>query len=340
MEPTLASHDIVLDSGFSSSRLEEIETSDGLRLSRDYRKTARLRHLQEWEATDQALSAIYGASKPERLIRFRECRHYAWFVRGVLTGTVKVKSNACHHRWCPICSSSKSEAITAELIEWCKTIEHLKFVTLTLRSSDLPLSEQLDKLYHGFQKLRKRKEWLTHARGSVWFFQVTRNGNTGLWHPHLHILADMDYWPKGTLSDEWMATTGDSCIVDIKSVDDVEGKAKYCARYVARPAFLQYYDNCVRVELVESLHGRRLHGTTGSGKRVRLSNPVVREVEVFDSIGSWSHVIECYNSVPNAMLIAEAWRNGWSLPAGVTFHYDQYIERRYVPLTSYDAPPD
>jgi hypothetical protein len=145
-----------------------------------------------------------------------------------------------------------------------------RFVTLTLKSSTQSLKHQLDRLYDAFRALRRREFWKAHVFAGIAVAEVTRNRDTGAWHPHLHVIVDGTYMPQSALSDEWHTVTGDSSIVDIRAVHDRRTAAKYVACYVAKPAALLTLPPAAVIEFAYAVHGRRMLVAFGSAHRIRV----------------------------------------------------------------------
>lgn len=81
---------------------------------------------------------------------------------------------------------------------------------------------------------RARGSFFADVLGGVGSFEFKRGGNSGEWHPHVHILAIAPYWPDAgldgrQLSREWHELTGDSYIVDVRRIranEVVEGSRR------------------------------------------------------------------------------------------------------------------
>ena len=55
------------------------------------------------------------------------------------------------------------------------------------------------------------------AAGGVMSIEVKRGRNSGLWHPHVHMIWLCNQAPSASqLSKEWLELTGDSYIVDVR----------------------------------------------------------------------------------------------------------------------------
>lgn len=206
----------------------------------------------------------------KNVIQFTGCKSFAWFVKHRTSGQVRVASSRCNLRWCPLCIKTKRFIMLQSLVPWVKNAKKPKFITLTLKHSDAPLRDQITRLYDSFKVLRRSVFWSKRVTGGVWFFQIKKSETDGLWHPHLHILADGRYLPHEVISPLWLKITGDSSVIDLRGIKDVKKTSEYVARYATAPANLMDLDIESAVEVVESLAGRRVCGTFGTAKGVQL----------------------------------------------------------------------
>lgn len=154
--------------------------------------------------------------------RFCKCRSVAAFARDTATGLIKVLSSSCHLRFCPHCNRSRGSMIYRNTTEWLKSTKYAKFCTFTLRHSDAPLSEQIDRLYKCFKELRRTKFFSEKAHSGIWFFQVKKSDKNDQWHPHLHCIIDGKYIPLHKLREKWHKCTGDSNVVDVRMIKDAK----------------------------------------------------------------------------------------------------------------------
>lgn len=253
-----------------SSNLDTLETSDQNRPPESYRKFCISNCKVEYDATREAISIKDGVDGTNRLRSFDECRTGAWFARNIETHIVKVMSSSCKQRWCPMCAATRRWFLQQQVSGWLNVVKQPKFLTLTLKHSDDPLDDQIQRLYDCFRKFRKLKFFKQHVKGGVWFFQIHKAKSDNLWHPHLHCVLDADWMDKYVISAHWEVITGDSKIINIKEVKDVSKMAEYVARYAARPSILSKLDEPDRLELMTCLHGRRLVGCWGEAKRITL----------------------------------------------------------------------
>lgn len=228
--------------------------------------------------------------KTKRVGRYDVCRDFAYFVRHKVTGVVRVQATACKLRWCPLCIRTKRFFITQNVAKWLSTVKKPKLLTFTLKHQDVSLRESVQDLYKYFRNVRRTKWFKKNVRGGIWFFQVTRSKNDGFWHPHIHCLVDSNFLPKNTLSELWELVTGDSKIVDIRAIKDIKKTAEYVARYVAAPCRLSDFSVDDAVEIVQTMDGRRICGTWGTGSECSLKVTKPDDWHEWEKIGLWNHI--------------------------------------------------
>jgi len=192
------------------------------------------------------------------LHRFANCGSGAVVERG-RNGEYRVRANYCRSRWCRPCAAARAAAL-ADTIATRLAGRTFRFLTLTLRSSSTPLTDQLSRLIRCFRELRRSRLWRQTVTGSIAVIEITRNN--GRWHPHLHVLILGNYVDQAQLAQRWHAITGDSFVVWIRRPP--EGIADYIAKYASKGT-----DNSVEsdddafTEAIRALSGRRLIITTG-----------------------------------------------------------------------------
>ena len=111
-------------------------------------------------------------------------------------GTYHVsKAFLCKTRLCPVCNWRRSASRVAEMMkvadELAKRRPDCKAAMLTLTVKSCTLSElrsTIEKMLRGwgyFMKRPRMRRWIIGAARSV---EITRNNDTGLYHPHIHAL--------------------------------------------------------------------------------------------------------------------------------------------------------
>lgn len=259
-------------------------------------------------------ASVYGAidvrDGKNRLVEYSTCRAFAWFIRHRVSGHIKVASKRCSLRWCPLCIRTKRYIITQSVKSWLLSVKRPKFLTLTLKHTTAPLADQINNLYRFWSTLRRRPKFRKRVFGGVWFFQVKRSKNDGNWHPHIHVLLDSLYVPHSQLVSMWEEITHGSKIVDIRPVKDGKKAVDYVARYASAPCRLSDFSLDDSIEIFDSLHGRRVCGTFGSAKGVKLN--AEKPADSFDwepLKGFWIISVKRHTD-PIAAAIWKAWVDG------------------------------
>lgn len=304
----------------NSSLVHNIETS-GTRTHLGYREYAVRYKKGEVQLSKLLYKAIDNERRTTYSDSYNACRTRAWFVHNDESHIVRVRSNHCGLRWCPLCSASKSWIYSQQMIPWLGKCKHAKFVTLTLKHSELALSVQLDRIYKSFQSLKKKANFKKYIIGGVWFFQVVKSHKTQQWHPHLHILVDGRYMPQRILRQMWEKITGDSYIVHIEAVKNKQKALEYAARYVARPMSLRGLNNEEFCELFEAFHGRRLCGVFGTARGISFNPDKLPSSGNWVKIGSFDVVMRFKDYDQDATDIYSAWKTGEPLENPCDFSY-------------------
>lgn len=288
--------------------LDSIETGAAQGEQRTYADILRSHCPREWKATQQAYSWWDAVVEEHRCDKLEGCKSGAWFIREKSTGQIHVQSNACHQRWCPLCSQQRSMHITETVTNWLKSVKAPKILTVTLKHSSAPVDSQINALYGFFRRFRATRFFRDNCRGGIWFFQIKQSGPDNEWHPHIHCLIDSGFMHQRTLSNLWYDITKGSSVVDIRRIYRVKQAADYVARYAARPAKLSDLDLPDAVALMVAMHGKKICGTWGTAKVVSLRPSPIYEADNYESIGSFEKLMELSVSDSDARAILEAWR--------------------------------
>ena len=232
---------------------------------------------------------IRTCQRQSRLNRFACCGANLWLeIRGDRQD-LRLRSNHCGDRLCVPCGIARARIITDNILRHCQPI-HLRFITLTLRHSPTSLRDQLDRLYRSFQALRRRRSFSAAVTGGAAFCEIKVSERTGRWHVHLHCLVQGTFIDQHALSREWLAVTGDSSIVDIRSVPDKERVTSYVVKYVTKPADATVFADPEKLdELCVSLKRRRLCMTWGSWRGFRLEE-VQQDGHTWQAVGNLWHL--------------------------------------------------
>ena len=220
--------------------------------------------------------------------RLQACRKYASFVQSSITNKLRVQSSRCKLRWCPICRDVSRMIVTTAVEGWLKLQAYPKMLTFTLKHSDDPLDDQITRLYKCFAKLRQRAFFKRLVTGGVWFFQLKYNHQDEQWHPHIHCLVAGLYIPQGELKTLWHKITGDSYVVDVRPVVDLDACANEVARYATSPADITAVNLDCALEIFYATKHRRICGSWGSAKKLVLKPTTLEDT------GEWTKVADFY----------------------------------------------
>lgn len=279
-----------------------------------YRDKLINRDRPEFEASASLYDSVDDRDYSQYWYALRACRTDAWFAVSTVTRKVTVLSNACRLRWCPICSTARAHTIAHQVRGWLEPQSKPKLLTLTLKHSDESLESQIHRLYACFDTLRRRKWFASKVRGGIWFFQVKKSKETDQWHPHLHCLLDAEFLPFRAIKENWMSITGNSDVIDIRAIWNPARAADYVSRYAARPANLNQLSHTDRLVVYDSLKGRRLCGSWGKAKSIRLSANSNQEFKNAVNVMTWKSAQFLIHSDAFAAAVYEAYKSGDPLP--------------------------
>lgn len=221
--------------------------------------------------------------------RVDECGDYLAFRHYHTIDSVRLHgASLCRkHLLCPLCAIRRGAKALAAYLERWEAIKGqtsaLKpfLVTLTVKDGE-DLNQRFTHLQRSQRELwmrkhRGRTSVLDVVKGAVWSYEVKRGTGSGLWHPHLHMVALCESEPdQKQLVGEWQDITGDSFIVDVRPIDQQDPVSgfievfKYAVKFSAQsPADTLH---CHKV-----LGGRRLIGSAGLFRGVEIPENLLDE---------------------------------------------------------------
>jgi hypothetical protein len=216
------------------------------------------RRRQVWDAMKRV------GTSGSALQSFACCGSGCWVQHSRARGKYRLSFNACKSRWCVPCGTARAARLRASVKDALSDWQKIRFVTLTLRHSDTPLTDQIDRLYRSLKELRRRPLWCNSITGSAAFLEVKISDRDGLWHPHLHVLCVGSWIDQKELSREWHSVTGDSSYVHIELAKTQNGVAFYVTKYVTKPLDSSVFANPNKLdEAITALRGRRLVNGAG-----------------------------------------------------------------------------
>lgn len=199
------------------------------------------------------------------------------------------------HLLCPFCAMRRSIKYLAAYMERLEIIlkekPYLKayMVTLTVVDGE-DLEERFEHLRDSMKLMsatrrkiinnpdRRRHIEMIKASGGVHSIEVKRGKNSGLWHPHAHMIWLCEEAPdQAKLSEEWLRFTGDSYIVNVTEFYDQDNLIKgflEVFKYALKFSDMTLEDNW---EAFSKLKGSRLVDSFGDFRNVDVSNDLADE---------------------------------------------------------------
>lgn len=264
----------------------------------------------------------------KRLERFRCCGSGCVVQWSEELQRHRMSANYCHDRLCIPCGQARSRIIARNLRDKIGK-DPFRFFTLTLKHANVPLSTQISRLLTCFRNLRSQEVWKSTQKGGAAFLEIKRARNGKEWHPHLHIVAVGTWIDQYALSNAWLATTGDSSIVDVRFCREESEVCSYVAKYASKPLDSTVFENADwLLEASIALKGRRLCTTFGGWRGSELSATP-------EDPGDWQ-------SIASLAEIYQARNRGELWAAGILKSLAQKSDvRKYEPINNPpDLPPD
>jgi len=242
------------------------------------------------DGSDQAQSLAKQLKRLQSCGDYLAFRHY-WTVDEVKLHGARL---CCQHLLCPLCAIRRgSKALKAYLDRWEviraeKTALRPFLVTLTVKDGP-DLAERFEHLKSAQRELWKRKQRrrgsaLDGVAGAVWSYEVKRGNGSGLWHPHLHMIALAEFQPDQVeLAREWQAITGDSFIVDVRPISSDDPASgfievfKYAVKFGDQP-------HADTLHAFQTLRGKRLLASSGCFRGVVEPEGLLDDCEALEGL--------------------------------------------------------
>lgn len=236
--------------------------------------------------------ADYALQQGEKKLseKLTHCGHWLVFRHYYTVDTVRLHAaDFCKkHLLCPLCAIRRGAKYLKAYMGKLRTVQAenpcLQAYMVTVTVKDGP------DLWERFQHLRGAMKRMTMARrrylhapdnrphvefakalGGVHSIEVKRGENSGLWHPHAHMVWLCHEAPDAAkLSKEWYQWTGDSYIVDVRpfhQADIASGFAEVF-KYALKFSELPLADNW---DAFETLSDKRLVDSFGCLRGVQVS---------------------------------------------------------------------
>ena len=210
------------------------------------------------------------------------CGNYLLFRHFFTIDTVKLHAASfCRkHLLCPLCAIRRGAKALGAYLDRFEAIKRSNarlgafLVTLTVKDGP-DLRERFKHLHKSQRELWMRKHRgrgsvLDGVEGAVWSYEVKRGQGSGLWHPHLHMIALAEVMPDADrLSRDWHEITGDSFIVDVRPISQEDPASGFVEvfKYAVKFSDQEPADT---VHAWETLAGKRLLGSAGCFRGVEI----------------------------------------------------------------------
>jgi hypothetical protein len=237
--------------------------------------------IAEYIDTQNGYQALAG--KVEHCGEYLVFRHY--------TTVDQVRLHAAQfckkHLLCPLCAIRRgSKALSAylpryEAVRAANAVLRPFLVTLTVKDGS-DLAERFSHLHKAQRELWKRRQRrrgcaLDGVQAAVWSYEVKRGAGSGLWHPHLHMVAMAEYAPdQQALRDEWESITGDSWSCDVRAIDEADPASGFLEVFKYALKFSDM-EPCDTFDAYSVLKGRRLVASSGLWRGIEIPESLLDE---------------------------------------------------------------
>lgn len=296
----------------SNTLADEMTPQEGLeyRLARYAKAKARSESVQGYiisliYAYPQEGNSHYNKAEFNGLKKLRdqlkECGSFLMFRHYHTVGLHKLVGGCTckKHLLCMLCAVRRA---SKQLSGYLKKVDQvmkdnpgrkLILITLTVKNGD-DLRERFQHLTKSLKVLTDRRRFIlagkkpihtvfTGISGAVWTFETTNNGKG--WHPHCHMLAlvdqelNVDQFQE-SLTKEWTEISGDSYIVDARTVliDNDNRIGAFCEvfKYALKTNDMSLEN---QYKAYRSLSGKRLIASLGSLYGVKISDDLNDDIE-------------------------------------------------------------
>ena len=147
----------------------------------------------------------------------------------------------CDFRLCPFCAVRRSRRLinkylpVATAFSSSQRVTPVHLVLTQVSRVNEPLIGARERLLESFKKLSRRKFFEDHFAGGMAAVEVTI-GIDGACHCHLHILGfRRRFFNVEDLRSEWLSVTGDSHVLRLDRVDDLQTGLREVLKYISKP---------------------------------------------------------------------------------------------------------
>lgn len=228
--------------------------------------------------------------------RLKQCGDYLVFRHYFTVDQVRLHgASLCgKHLLCCLCAIRRgAKYLKAYLVRFQLLQEqnpNLKPYLVTLTVKDGPdLAERFHHLYKSQRELWMRKNrgrgsCLDGVAGAVWSYEVKRGQGSGVWHPHLHMIALSESMPdQSQLAAEWQNITGDSFIVDVRPISQDDPASGFIEVFKYAVKFSEQ-EPADTVHAWVTLSSKRLIGSAGLFRGVDVPESLLDDPADFEDL--------------------------------------------------------
>lgn len=228
--------------------------------------------------------------------RVKSCGDYLVFRHYFTVDRVKLHgaSLCMKHLLCSLCAIRRgAKYLKAYLVRFQvlqeqnpKLLPYL--VTLTVKDGP-DLGERFKHLHKSqralwMRKNRGRGSVLDGVAGAVWSYEVKRGEGSGVWHPHLHMIALAESIPDQVqLATEWQNITGDSFIVDVRPINQEDPASGFIEVFKYAVKFSEQ-SPADTVHAWVTLASKRLIGSSGAFIGVEVPEGLLDDSEGLEDL--------------------------------------------------------
>jgi hypothetical protein len=275
-------------------------------------------HAKHWESRESIMFALWGGFSEvhrKHARRLAACGTGARLYVDVQAGRPRPWMSRCGSRLCHFCGSNRTMVIAAQISKTIKLMTRPRKIELTYKSTNEPLFDQIRQLRTAFHRMRRTPTWKKYVRSGIYAIEITRNETTGLWHPHLHLIFDGEFFPQATLVNLWSKQYPGASCQWIREITDPAAGAMEVCKYVGKPPDLQDWPAPAIREFSSAVLHQRMFQVFGFPKG---QSPVIQEEKAAQAPESFSvslpHLMyEANQGNPVAIDILTATHHLWSI---------------------------
>jgi hypothetical protein len=153
--------------------------------------------------------------------------------------------DTCNFRYCPFCAARRAQKFTDKYSALSSLFVRrfgapLTPVHLTITQAHIvgeTYAQARQRLLSNFKKLTRRKFWKRHFAGALVSVEGTKAVADACWHVHLHLTAfRRRFFDTDALRAEWLAVTGDSHVLRIDLIEDLQSGLRETIKYAVKPS--------------------------------------------------------------------------------------------------------